>query len=432
MRGAFDARFGARASNDGFRGGAPTAFAESASNGSFSIRSVAVRIRSVGIDSVATGAIRIHQPEAAPSGSARPGSARRGSAGGYMLQLSFCADPNSMSNPTIAMRVIRPFLEVVKEKGFHPRILRFVEQADPDTRLSLGSALSMLDVAVRMTGDPDLGLRAALRIAPGDYAALEYVATSCQSFGEALDALERYFFLAYDGAPGPTYSRENGRVYVEYFRPEKNQCRAAVDYALAIAFMCHERWVGGNRSCCEVWFRYPQPENAALYPEVFKPGTPLRFDAARSAFIFPESDLAKPMRTADPKLNELLVRYVEDRYGSHPPEASLMAQVRSLILSELDGGNPAADPIAVKLGVSRRTLTRRLEEEGTSFKQLLSDVRCAMAVRYLTLDQLSIAEVVKRLGYSEPAAFHKAFKRWLGMTPIEFMRQQKHSARHST
>ncbi len=342
---------------------------------------------------------------------------------------STCADPLFMSKSTMSMRVIRPFLEAIRDKGVPGRMLRFLEAADPDARMSASTAFAMLEDAVCITQDVDLGLRAALRTEPGDYAALEYVAASSRSVEEALVALERYIFLAWDGAR-PSYLREAGRVYVEYFHPSESVCRAAVDYALALSYLSHSRWVGGDTSQWEVWFPYPLPESTKVHCEVFDPKMQMRFGASRSAFIIPESDLAKPLRTADPKLKELLIRYVEDRFGSRAPEASLIARVSSMILQELNGGNPAADPIAVKLGVSRRTLTRRLEEEGTSFKRLLSDVRCAMAVRYLIVDRLSISDVVKRLGYSEPAAFHKAFKRWLGVTPIEYIRQHRQLSQH--
>jgi len=332
-----------------------------------------------------------------------------------------------MPEPTMSMRVVRPFLEVMRDKGVPSRILRFLEEADPDARLSTRAGLAMLEDAVRITRDPDLGLLAAMRTGPGDHAALEYVVASCTSVREALEMLTRYFFVAYENS-GVNYECKDGRVFLEYYRPSGPQCRAAIDYALAISYIEHRRWTGGDSSQWEVWFPYPTPERVDVHRKLFEPSVRLRFGAPRGAFVFPESELSQAPESSDRKLNELLVRYVEERYVARPPRPSLMAQVRSMILRELDGGNPAADPIAVELGVSRRTLTRRLEEEGTSFKRLLSDVRCAMAVRYLIVDELSIADVVKRLGYSEAAAFHKAFKRWLGVTPVEYLRRHRERA----
>jgi AraC-like DNA-binding protein len=94
--------------------------------------------------------------------------------------------------------------------------------------------------------------------------------------------------------------------------------------------------------------------------------------------------------------------------------------VRKLIISELSGGNPSADHIAGLLGMSRRTLMRRLLEQGTRFQALLDEVRLGLAERALISEDAGIAEIAERLGFAEAAAFRHAFKRWTGMTPSEY------------
>jgi AraC-like DNA-binding protein len=89
----------------------------------------------------------------------------------------------------------------------------------------------------------------------------------------------------------------------------------------------------------------------------------------------------------------------------------------------LRDGEPSIEHLAPRLGVSVRSLQRRLREAGTSYKQVLDQVRHDLALRYLTAGELSIGEVAFLLGFSEPSAFHRAFKRWTGSTPGEFRRQ---------
>jgi len=85
-------------------------------------------------------------------------------------------------------------------------------------------------------------------------------------------------------------------------------------------------------------------------------------------------------------------------------------------------GSPSADHIAARLHMSRRTLARRLEQEGTTFKALLDELRRDLAMRWLVTEDLGVAELGHRLGFCEPAAFHRAFKRWSGKTPGQYRR----------
>jgi AraC-like DNA-binding protein len=322
------------------------------------------------------------------------------------------------------MRLVRPCLDVIKAKGHPEQMLRFLDRSDVDSRISVRSAVKLLDHAVRLTRDPDLGLRAVLHTSLGDYDALEYAAASCSDVAQALDLLKRYFPLLNE-ASEVSVQRVDGQVHLQLYQPCSAASRPAIDYALGVSYRGHMRWVGSDPAEWEVWFPYPEPASLEVYGLVFHSSTRLRFDAPANAFVFRDTDLTRPLLRSDPKLHQVLLRCVEDQFTERPRTPSLTHQVRSRVLRELVDGNPTADHVARALGVSRRTLTRRLEEEGTSFKALLSDVRCTLAVRYLLTENLGIAEIVKRLGYSEPAAFHKASKRWFGKTPIEYLRQHR-------
>jgi AraC-like DNA-binding protein len=109
-------------------------------------------------------------------------------------------------------------------------------------------------------------------------------------------------------------------------------------------------------------------------------------------------------------------------------EPSLVDAACTLILEELSNGKATIDRVAARLGMSRRSLSRKLEEQGTSFRRLLCDVRCACAVRLLLLESYSVNEISERLGYSEPAAFHRAFRSWFGATPMAYRQQQSRTS----
>jgi AraC-like DNA-binding protein len=94
-------------------------------------------------------------------------------------------------------------------------------------------------------------------------------------------------------------------------------------------------------------------------------------------------------------------------------------------LKELEGGNPSAVRIASALHMSGRTLTRRLEDEGTTFKDLLDDLRKSLSLRYVGSTDLGLSEIAFLLGFSQSAAFHRAFKRWTQQTPLEYRRARR-------
>jgi AraC-like DNA-binding protein len=332
-----------------------------------------------------------------------------------------------MREPTMSMRLVRPFVEVVKQHGLDARILKFIEYSDPDARISAKTAIDLLRLAVRLTQNETLGLEAALATGPGDYGDMEYATGSCDTVGDAMAFIDRYYFVL-DDASKISHFREHGRVYVEFAQPDKLSCRASIDFTLSMLYLSYVRWVGGEPTDYEVRFPYSKPEQFEPYTRVFGSRTRLQFDAPASSVVFAEGDLGRPLRYSDPKLHALLARHLHDRYKIQPLEPSLVDAACTLILEELSNGKATIDRVAARLGMSRRSLSRKLEEQGTSFRRLLCDVRCACAVRLLLLESYSVNEISERLGYSEPAAFHRAFRSWFGATPMAYRQQQSRTS----
>jgi AraC-like DNA-binding protein len=328
-----------------------------------------------------------------------------------------------MSEPTMSMRVIQPFLKAVRQQGVDPRALRFLEQRDPDARIQASAARELLRISILITGDEALGLAAALETSPGDYGELEYAAASCSTVREALDFLCNHYFLL-DESSALDYSCADGRVRLSLRQPAELATRASVDFTLSLLYLSYVRWVGEPPVEYEVEFPYPQPPDRARYEAIFGAQTRLRFGTDSSAVVFRESDLGCRLRHSDPKLHALLSAHIRDQ-TPESFEPSLIGRVRAGIREELRAGSASIDAVASRLAMSRRSLSRKLEEEGTSFKQILCDVRRACAVRYLLLDCYSVEQISKRLGYSEPGAFHRAFRGWFGQTPTRYRDQQR-------
>jgi AraC-like DNA-binding protein len=146
-------------------------------------------------------------------------------------------------------------------------------------------------------------------------------------------------------------------------------------------------------------------------------GSPVRFSAECDAMVFRAEDLALRLGHADPQLGAFLRDLANQALTEHASEPSPLDRIREIIADELQRGVPTLERVAHRMATSARTLRRRLEENGTSFRALLDSSRADLARSYVSDQTLSLTEIAFVLGFSEPSAFNRAFKRWTQTTP---------------
>jgi AraC-like DNA-binding protein len=178
-------------------------------------------------------------------------------------------------------------------------------------------------------------------------------------------------------------------------------------------------WPPAFEPTFEVWFMHPEPPSLAEYEQTFEGGT-LCFGKPWNGFVVPRDYLSIPVPSADPQLHALVRKHADAMLAELPRAQSLTERVRDLLANELSGGTPSAKQIAKKVAMSERSLARYLNDEGTTFSALLEDLRRRMALRYVRHSELSFSEITFLLGFSQAAAFYRAFRRWTGQTPREF------------
>jgi AraC-like DNA-binding protein len=249
------------------------------------------------------------------------------------------------------------------------------------------------------------------------------VARSAATFGEALEVMGRYLALVNDALRFKLeIERERAIVHLEsaIVLP-----RAGADYqAAAFHWAASLLSIDATNAASEVWFEHPRPANTDLYAQIFGT-TKVLFEMPFNAFVFDKVLLSQPMPTADPALHDIVRKHADAMLSELPRAESFTKRVRELLVAELEGGNPSAVHIASALHMSARTLTRRLEDEGTTFKDLLDDLRRTLSLRYVGSTDLGLSEIAFLLGFSQSAAFHRAFKRWTGQTPLEYRRARR-------
>jgi AraC-like DNA-binding protein len=175
-----------------------------------------------------------------------------------------------------------------------------------------------------------------------------------------------------------------------------------------------------------VHFRHAAPARIDNHRRIF--GGTLRFAQPRDELILDRQLLAQPLPQAEPELAELLDRHLAQLISALPQGPGFLDRVRSCVAQELRHGEPSLQDVAQRLHMSGRSLQRRLQQEGTTLQELLAGVRRDLAVRHLHDAQESIAEIAFLLGFSEVSTFHRAFKRWTGLTPSAYRRRSVEKA----
>ena len=181
------------------------------------------------------------------------------------------------------------------------------------------------------------------------------------------------------------------------------------------------RWITGREvHPLAIELAYPAPADAAPYDAAF--GCPIAFDAPRNSLLFAYADLTTPLPTSNPMLAELHERFAGE-YLRHFDRALISYRAREVIIRRLPDGEPRRDQVASELCMSERTLQRRLEDEATSFVQLLDDTRRELAEQYLGRLHLSLAQAAYLLGFADQSSFFRACRRWFDLSPGQYRSQ---------
>ncbi|WP_422911788.1 AraC family transcriptional regulator [Pseudomonas sp. MAC6] len=264
----------------------------------------------------------------------------------------------------------------------------------------------------------DLGLQAGLRYQLTTYGIWGYALLSSQSFRQAADLGLRYLDLTF-AFNRISLHEDADQAHLQLDGSHlPDQVRDFLLLRDTVAVMVIQRELTGKRMPLDrVQLSMPAPADTAPFIEQF--GLLPEFSCAENRISFSRHLLDLPLPRANPHSAQLCEQQCQALLAKRQVRSGLAGQIRDRLLST-PGRLADMEVIASELNISSRTLRRRLEEQGSSFRQLQEEVRQALAEELLAIASLSQEEIAERLGYSEVSNFLHAFKRWKGLTPGQY------------
>ena len=294
--------------------------------------------------------------------------------------------------------------------------------AGPEQRIPFAKLVSFYELAAALTGDEAFGLHVGENIDATAFDVLGYSVINSANLGEGLARAVRYHSIWTDGA-ALDLQDHGARVVLnyQYLDPSIREHRHDAEMTFAAIIALGRAVTDTDWHPEYVNYQHSKPRDVSEHQRIFR--CRIRFGTESNEFVVNSSVLRLPIKRADPRLCAVLDQHAEALLTRYPYHNDLIGRTREIIRNELNGGNPAIEGVAHKLGMSPRTLQRKLREHDTSHQHLLDDLRKNLALRYLDEPSMAIGEVAYLLGFSESSAFHRAFKRWTGQTPREYRRQ---------
>ncbi|UPT62156.1 MAG: AraC family transcriptional regulator [Hyphomonadaceae bacterium JAD_PAG50586_4] len=293
-----------------------------------------------------------------------------------------------------------------------------VDIADRDSRIAYARYRALMRAAKDMTNDPAIALHFGEAIDVAQFSIIGLIGQASNTMMEAFDQLSRYVRLIInidtDGPDRFVMRREESGLWMYDMRSRPNDFPELGESAFA-HIVTGPRQVGVPEWVREAHFTHAAPTYVAEYERVF--GAPVHFSSDRNAMRLEERIVEHRLGVLPRYVFGVLTEHADALMKELEASETIRGRVERLIMPMLHTGEIGVDTISAQLGVSRQTLYRNLKSEDVTFEQVLDDLRHRLALEYLRGRKASVTDTAYLVGFSDPAAFSRAFKRWTGKSP---------------
>lgn len=321
-------------------------------------------------------------------------------------------------------------LRAVEARGVDSRALVLRAGLDPDQindpnlRSPVEKTSRLWRMAVEATGDPCLGLKVATYVQPATFHTLGMALLASRNLEDVMHRSARFSGIVSDAMSFQIQSEGAGTKQVVSWVAEVPVVDESIDLMMASTVKMGMLMLGIDartpRPISLRLRRSTTPEMCEEFQAYFR--CPIQFGAEENSLWVPDEWMQRPLPMANPTLarqSDLVVMAYLSRFGRD----SLAERVRAEMISRLPAGEPSRSAVASALSLSEKTLQRRLHDEGTTYLDVLDEVRRDLAQSYLRDSAITLFEITFRLGFSDQSAFTRALRRWTGLAPGEFRQQ---------
>jgi AraC-like DNA-binding protein len=288
---------------------------------------------------------------------------------------------------------------------------------NPKRRVSAAAQGEFLEYAAEALNDTAFGLHLAEAANPREAGLLYYVASAAGNLGEAVVLLARYFRIINESVRLKMRRQPDGLIVeANFFGVGRHRVRQNTEFQFAVLVKASREITG--REVCPTRVACVHERTADLREFERFYGCPVEFGKPADQLVFSYETLTLPLITQDPHLLETLRPFCEEAARARE---TAPGSIRALVENEaqrlLPDGRARTEVVARALAVSPRTLSRRLSEEGTTFAEVIDQLRRSLAAQYLNESSFTLSQIGWLLGYEDPTSFNHAFKRWTGRSP---------------
>jgi AraC-like DNA-binding protein len=316
--------------------------------------------------------------------------------------------------------------DLAERSGIDPEELQ-----DQDRRIAFPKYVALMRAGKELCHDPALALHYGETNDLSQISIVGLLGFASETMVDALVQINRYgrLVVEFDGPKNRFHVEHKEGLWIVDTRTNPNAFPELTESTFA-RMVCAPRKFGVTQLAKEVHVTHPEPAYRAEYDRIFQ--APVVFGSDRNAVRMDEAWMTHRIALQPRYVFGILSEHADTLLKGLESSKSTRSRVESLLIPVLHTGNAGMDMIAGKMALSRPTLFRRLKAEGVTFEKVLDELRHKLALDYLSARKVSVNETAYLVGFSEPAAFSRAFKRWTGSSPRHHFDRDSEGDKHGS